>query len=173
MVRQTLVIVLVLLIPRCGWGGECDLQSYDADEVPNLDCPSPGEELVVPQLELPRSLAVEEGEQLEVPFDGALVARERLEVMGLRLRAVRYLRWLDRSQARQRADITQTATQRVHAAQLLQMTNHRDYYQALAEQSQGREAWYSSYWFGFVCGAVVAIILAGVSVYALAQLERT
>lgn len=171
MVRQALIVAIVLTIPRCTWG-QCGPQNYDQDVPPDFSCPSPEEEQLVPRLNLPRSLAVEEGETVEAPFDGALVARERLELMGLRLKAVRRLRWLDRRQSRLRVDIEQTAVQRVHSAQMVQMTNHRDHYQALAESAQGRDKWYSSYWFGFLCGAVVAVGLVALSVYALAEIEH-
>jgi hypothetical protein len=93
--------------------------------------------------------------------------------MGVRLRAVRRLRWLDGRYAQQRADIRGTATAQVHDAQQRQLIAHRDYYRTAAEQARGDLKWYSSFWFGFVTGAVVAVILAGVSIWGVSQLAET
>jgi hypothetical protein len=116
------------------------------------------------------SIAVERGETLEMPYDGALVARERLEVMGLRLVAVRRLRWLDRRQLLQRATIEQTAAERVHEAERQSLIAYRDHYRGLLDQRQADNKWFRSFWFGFIIGAVVALVLGGLAIYALSQL---
>lgn len=170
MVRQALILILTLLTPRIAWGQECVSQNYDAEETPDFTCPSPGEDMLTPRLNLLPSIAVERGETLDMPFDGAVVSRERLEVMGLRLVAVRRLRWLDRRELLQRATIEQTALERIHEAERQSLIAYRDHYRGLLDQRQAENAWYRSFWFGFVTGAVVALVLGGLAIYALSQL---
>lgn len=162
---------VVLLCPCNSWADDCLGQDYDSDEQPDFACPSPEEDLLVPRMELPASLAVDVGETVEAPFAGALVARERLEVLGLRLKAVRRLRWLDRQQNRLHKRIQQTAARQVHDAQIAQLTSHRNYYRDLAETAVGREKWYKSYWFGFLTGAVVTVGLVVAAIYFIAEIE--
>ena len=167
---KALVLLVVLSTPRSVWGQECGPQNYDSEDPPDFICPSPGEDMLTPRLNLMPSIAVERGETLEMPYDGALVARERLEVMGLRLVAVRRLRWLDRRQLLQRATIEQTAAERVHEAERQSLIAYRDHYRGLLDQRQADNKWFRSFWFGFIIGAVVALVLGGLAIYALSQL---
>jgi hypothetical protein len=98
-----------------------------------------------------------------------LVHRDRLVYLGLRIRALRRLRWLDTLQLTQRcliqtehaedvADIREDLL-RAQAADAERRATRAD------RQAQRAEAWWNSVWFGLVLGVVGAGLLVVLVAY--------
>jgi len=162
-------VLLLLALPRVVSAQTCVRQSYESAEPPDMDCPGPGEDVLVPELELPASLPVRRGETVLAPWDGALVHRDRLVYLGLRIRALRRLRWLDTLRLTERCTIVsehQEEVAQIREELLRAQAEDAERRAATAEQrSEGAEAWYRSVWFGIVLGAVGAGLLVVLAAY--------
>ena len=153
--------------------GECERQNYDSDEPPDFSCPSPDEDVLVPDFDLPASIPVEEGQSVLAPWPAALVARERLVYLGLRIRALRRLRWLDRQVARQRLEIEtryqRDVAQATISAEREQIASLRQYIERLEQSLSAETAWYRSTWFGLVLGIVISGALVAITAVVIAN----
>ncbi len=170
MKRLTTVVLLVALYPSQGLTQTvCGPQDYDSKQAPDFDCPSPEEEALIPRLNPPPSIPVHQGKVVEAPWDGALVHRDRLVEYGLKLKALRRLRWADRLYIAERyrieiEHVRETATIREGL-----LEEQAEYYseQALAAERRARSAtaWYRSWWFGFLSGTLVSAALVALAAY--------
>ena len=93
---RTLVIVLVasLTFAPVAWAAApCTKQIYtDHKNAPRYDCPGPGENSLVPRLQLKTSAVLELGKK--APWAGILMDKNRVMTLGLRIKALRRLRYL-------------------------------------------------------------------------------
>jgi len=147
----------------------CTPQNYALDEQPDFDCPGPGEaELIVPTT-APASVPVEAGQTITAEWSGALVHRDRLIYVGLRLKAVRRLRWLDTRLSVERAEIEETHRNEVAEANEEFCNQRVQHYQdqvATARAAVGRAgAWYRQFWFGLTVGLVISGALIALAAY--------
>jgi hypothetical protein len=167
---QQVVVFLVLLFPAAAFAEEsCGPQNYDADTTPNFECPSPGEADLVPNLRPPLAIAVREGQTVVSAWEGALVHRDQLILVGLRLQALRRLRWLDRFVGRARLEVEDTYRAELRQADAEFCDSRVQHYQEVAlaaEQTSSRaSAWYRSFGFGLAVGFLVSGLLVALAVY--------
>lgn len=169
----TTVIGLVLLYPSQGLTeiGVCGPQDYDSEDPPDFDCPSPTEEAMVPRLRPPESVPVRRGEEVAAEWDGALVHRDRLLEVGLRVRALRRLRWADRLRLAATYRIELTYAEEVCTARVEHMEAQRDAYReqwlAAERRAQAHQVWWRSPILWVAVGAVITVGLVLVAAYGL------
>lgn len=170
------VVLLVLLFPLTAWGQTiCPPQDYASEEEPNFDCPSPGEREMVPDLNPPASVPARTGVAVTPPWDGALVHRDRLVELGLRVHALRRLRWADTLRLAAQYAVGLEHAQELGRVQLEQMTAQRDAYrerwQAAEERASRAERWWHSPAFWVGVGIVVAGCLVALTAYGLSAVD--
>ena len=167
--RAFIVILFVFVSSQTAIAEVCGAQNYDGEDMPDFDCPSPDEEAFVPDLTPPPSVPVEAGAYVRVEWEGALVHRDRLIEVGLRLSAVRRLRWADRLRLRAEYDIRAQYAEEVCDARILHARAVSDEYQSSLNQANDRisssQAWYRSFSFGFVIGFIASGLLVALSIY--------
>ncbi len=179
MVRQ-LAVALVFLFPSTVTAQTiCGPQNYDLPQPPDFTCPSPDESGLVPDLNPPPSIPVQAGWKLlnaqgvvkNIEYDGAVVHRDKLIEMGLKLHAVRRLRWADRLRLKGEYDVGLQHCEDTHVAEEKLLKTQRDDIQARFTASQqavsDANAWYRSFWFGFVVGIISTGALIALVAYAL------
>lgn len=169
---RLLVLILVFLFPIPAFGQTvCGPQNYNIEDEPNFECPMPGEESMVPRLTSPPSVPVHLGDSVIAEWEGALVHRDRLIRMGLRIQGIRRLHWADRLRLRAEYDIRIEHRDEVCDARTERVQERVEIYQEALElaneQTRSASAWYRSWWFGFVLGVVSAGALVALTAYAL------
>jgi hypothetical protein len=149
----------------------CGPQNYDSETEPDFECPSPTELEMVPRLRPPPSVPVEVGDIVEAQWEGAVVHRDRLIQMGLTIRALRRLRWADRLRIHAEYEIRLTHQTEVCDARLEHAEERTEVYrEALGvanERVSSAQAWYRSWWFGYLMGVLSAGALVALTAYAL------
>ena len=170
---RTLAVLLILLYQSVVFGQEleCVEQNYDsAEERPVFDCPSPGEISMVPDYAPPDSIPVAMDDYLVAPWDGAFVHVNRLLEMGMRLKAVRRLRWADRVRLLEEKRLELSHAEEMAAAHReYAATRIEQYREAITEaNNRTRQAtvWYRSWAFGFLLGVVSVGLVAALGIYA-------
>jgi hypothetical protein len=150
----------------------CTTQDYTKEKpAPNFDCPSPLEETLVPNPEVGPKASVALTATKPAPWDGILVDKDRLIQLGLRITALRRLRWMDTLKAQDVLAAEKKLITDSKKADLDLITSQRESYKAQLVQTQKElskaTAWYRSWTFGLIVGAVttsaVAITLAYVA----------
>jgi tetrahydromethanopterin S-methyltransferase subunit B len=145
-------LIVILLWSSAVRGEECATQNYDSDQEPNFECVGPGEQLFSAQSTPPNSIPVREGQSIVAPWEGALVHRDRLINFGLKIMALRRLRWLDRLRLREQNLIE------INYRERLAENSNGFNEQLIATCNQTVErvsAWYKSFWFGLTLGLIV------------------
>lgn len=147
----------------------CGPQDYDSEQAPNFECPSPEEEALVPRLHPPSSLPVRQGDTLTAPWDGVFVHRDRLILNGLKVTALRRLRWADRLHIaeRYRVELEHARATGTIREELLEEQAEFRQERALAAERSARRAnvWYRSWWFGFLLGTLTSTALVALAAY--------
>lgn len=169
---RLLIIVLIFMWPSVASAERhCGPQNYDSADQPDFDCPGPGELELRVDLNPPASVPVHQGQEVMVEWDGALVHRDRLLEVGLNLRAVRRLRWLDRLRLAEEYEIRILYERRVAEARLQFAQQQRDVYRdratAAERRVQSANAWWRSPALWFAIGVVVAGALVALTAYGL------
>lgn len=147
----------------------CGSQDYGSATPPNFECPMPGEEAMIPRLQPPASISVSSGETLTAPWEGALVHRDRLVLVGLRVQALRRLHWADRLRLQEEAAITLEHAQELCGARIERVEaisqSYQDALDRANEQTHSANAWYRSWWFGFILGTATTTALVALATY--------
>jgi hypothetical protein len=145
--RAVIIFLVLSLLPVSGYGQrQCHKQIYSDPLIqPDFDCPSPGEEELLPQ---------------PAPWAGILMDRDRIFMLGMRIQALRRIRWIETLGCAERLE-----AEIDHISQSKQVTlnlciKQRDNYKKQVEVAQ-KEAikaykWYRSPVLWFVTGFVVA-----------------
>ena len=132
---------------------------------------SPEEAAMVPSLSPPASVPVKAWDELVAPWDGAMVHRARLIQTGLKITALRRLRWADRVRLRSEAEAELEHAQALAAARLEHMQAQRDAYVERLEAAEARaessRVWWRSPVLWVCVGAVITIGLVLVTGYGL------
>ncbi len=92
------IILLALLLALPAWAAPCPTGSYDKDVEPSYDCTSPGEDVVLRPGSHGKSVALEKG--AKAPKAGILLEKGKVIDLGMRVKTLRRLRWLDRKAGR-------------------------------------------------------------------------
>jgi hypothetical protein len=169
-VRQTLIFALIL-DSICFAQGICGPQDYDSSEQPDLDCPGPGEQAMVPQLHPPASIPLVAGETVTAQWPAALIHKDRLIELGMLVRAVRTLRWLDRLRIAREYEILSEHADQISAMQIELFEQQRvDYEQQLQmahEMIEKRSKWWRSPVLWFTVGVLTTGALVALTAYGL------
>lgn len=168
-VLRSFVVVLILVYPLSALGNECFEQDYDSEEAPDFGCPGPGESSFSADLNPQPSVPLVRGESFTPSWDGAFVHADRLIDIGLKLRAVRRLRWLDRVRMTEEYQLRLEHERRVAEVSMRHATKRLDQYKRALDQANERtgraQAWYRSWPFGFLVGVVATGLAVGLGVY--------
>jgi len=160
---RTIVSVLVLLV-CCGdvYAADCGPQDYEADKDPDYDCPGPDENYVVPKLEYRPAVTIEKG--ATASFSGLVLEQNQVLQLGLRIKGLRRLRYLDTQKAAKTHLAEMDLQKKLSAADTKLVEAQRDNYKEQAVQLQkdlvSERAWYRSWTFGFVLGALITTTAA-------------
>ena len=165
---RMLTLALALLLCSRAWAEPCGPQAYTAKTEPRYDCPSPGEEALVPKVQ-PRE-SEELKEKAPAPWAGVLMDRDRVLSLGLRIQAIRRLRWMDGQLAADRLAAEQRLLQQQSKAELELRTSQRESYKeqlrTTTEELVSARRWYRSWTFGVIVGVVVTSAAAIALAYA-------
>ena len=152
-----LLLVITQLWPVAAFA-DCPRQDYANPKVePDYNCPGPDEEAMVPQLQMRDSAELLKG--AAAPWDGVLMDRNRVLYLGLRVKALRRVRYIERQGFAQKLEAESTFLKASSKADLDLRTSQRDSYKEQLVQTQKdlarAHAWYRSWAFGLVLGIVV------------------
>ena len=152
--------LIILLCAAPSWAQTpCAKQIYtDQKSEPDYNCPSPGEDSLVPRLQLKTS--VELDVKKPAPWPGILLDKNRVMTLGLRIKALRRIRWQETLGWQDRLENEKQFQVAMFQATLTLRTSQRDNYkdqaQALQEEVTRLNKWYRSPTFWFATGFVVA-----------------
>ena len=154
-------------------GAPCVEATYaDPTREPNYACRGPWEDLLVPDTRSQPSVGLPKGKVISLPaldYDAVLLDRAKVLELGLRIEAIRRLRWMDLHRSADLLAIEQrylrdTAAEKDKLAQSQVSSYRTQLQQSQAELSSAR-AWYRSWTFGVIVGVVLtAATVAGVAV---------
>ena len=165
-----LVFVLILLYATPAHTEEqCTKQIYTDREVkPDFNCPGPGEEGLLPKLELKKSVALELKQP--APWAGILLDRGRVLTLGLRVKALRRLRWEDMMYCGEMAGAEVDYVEQSGQIEVELRTSQRDSYKqqvvVLEKERDRLNSWYRSPILWFSVGVVVTAAGTVAAVYA-------
>lgn len=174
MTKTCLIVPALILYSSTSFAQEdCGYQNYESDERPDFGCVSPGEEFMVPDLQPPPSVPVMPEETVEAQWPGAFVHKDRLIQLGLRIRALRSLRWVENLRLRHEYTIRLEHAEEVSAARLQLLTEQRAMYEEqlrlATEQLDRQSSWWRSPILWFSVGVVVTGALVALSVWGISE----
>lgn len=167
-----LILTLALLIPLPAHAEPCGPQDYTKGApAPNFDCPSPLEETLVPKPEHGLKDSIKLLTSKPAPWDGILMDSDRVIQLGLRITALRRLRWMDTLTAIDKTKMEVKLVEDSKKADINLVTSQRESYKFQLQETQKELAkerrWYRSWTFGLIVGVVttsaVAVTLAYVA----------
>jgi hypothetical protein len=163
--RVFVAIVLMALVPTRAYSAKeeesCGPQDYNSDELPNFECVSPGENELVPTINAPPIVQVNEGEQIIPEWDGALIHKDKIIEIGLRIVRLRFLRWMDGFRLRTGYKVDSEYEEEEQSIQLELVTAQKDAWKAVAEEAQAEIARSNAWWRKPVVWAVIGAVIAG------------
>lgn len=167
---RKLVILLALLgLTAPAWAQQpCTTQDYsDYSKQPDWTCPGPDEGLLVPDMTFRPSIglgadsAYQRSDQtglVKLTYPAVLMDKDKVLQLGLRIQALRRLRWLERHKMSDVVEVERrhmsdrlTAKLKLEQSRVKEVVQQRD--QARKERDSAR-AWYRSWTFGLVVGVV-------------------
>lgn len=157
------ISIVVLIIGLCdvSWAKEpCTVQNYaDLGKEPRFDCPGPVENVLVPSVSFRPSVGVKAGKSIKPDYDSILMDKVKVVQLGLRIQALRKLRWVERHKDDKRWEIERSYLSDIHKAKagLLQhqVDNWKDQAKRAREERDEARAWYRRFSTGLVAGIVV------------------
>ena len=165
--RAIIIFLGLLLLPATSYGQDrCPKQVYsDPSKQPDFNCPGPGEDALMPQLKTRSSVGLEPTEP--APWAGVLMDRNRVYLLGLRIKALRRIRWEEIMGCGEILNaeidyITQTKQATIDL-RTSQRDNYREQTKDLQKEVVELNKWYRSpaLWFatGFVVAAAGAVVV--------------
>jgi hypothetical protein len=157
---RILALVLSLLLAAPLHAQEqCPKQTYtDPAKEPDYSCPSPGEDHLVPKLQLKASTKLLVGDR--APWTGILMDSGRVMVLGLRIEALRRLRWEDTLYCAELAGAQVDYVAQMAQAELELCISQRNNYKSQTKRLQKEVIkaykWYRSPALWFTAGFVIA-----------------
>jgi hypothetical protein len=164
--RVVAVFLCAFLSASLALAQPCVPQKYnDPKTQPDYSCPSPGESALVPHISLRTSTELTKGKA--APWTGILMDPNRALVLGLRVKALRRLRWMDEISHQDKLANEVEFFKKTSEAERNLLTSQRDSYRdqtkELQRQLASERAWYRSWAFGVVVGVLtttVAVVAA-------------
>lgn len=122
---------------------------------------------IVPKIATRPSAAIDVN--TPAPFTGILLDPQKIIALGLRIKALRRLLWLEMQDRQKIISIEREAAEDIGRAELELALTQRDACQDKAERLQaeieGQSKWYKSWSFGYTVGTAVSLVSIGL--YAL------
>lgn len=163
-----ILIIAISLWPTLGHAGDqCAKQIYGDPKVePDYSCPGPGEDAMVPKVQLKTSAALKLNQK--APWEGILLDTNRVLVLGLRIKGLRRLRYQDMRTAERVLDAKVKYDAAMYQATINLRTSQRESHKKQAQDAKAEvrrlNKWYHSktFWFtvGFITAAAGATALA-------------
>ena len=144
------------------------MQIYtDQAREPNYDCPSPQESVLIPDLPEKTSTELRIGQP--APFDGIFLDKNRVLVLGLRIKALRRIRYVETTSSARTLKAEVEYQQKLAKTQQDLLSSQVDSYKKQLQNAQEELAkerkWYKSWTFGVVVGTYSSIFVASAMVY--------
>jgi hypothetical protein len=170
-------VVLILLWSAQAMAAPCVEQNYsDPKAPPDFSCPGPGESVMVPEIDtrpskgLPKGTEIKLADRLiKLDYDAVLMSRNKTLELGLKIKGIRRLRWLELHRAKDLMTIERKYVSDRYQSQLdLEKIRTKT---AVSQRDQAREqrdtarAWYRSWTFGLIVGVVITTAAAGTIAY--------
>lgn len=171
----TFLLVFALVPELSAQSSICEVQNYESEITPDFDCPGPEEEGLIPDLNPPPSVPVEESREIVAEWEGALVHRDRLLQVGLTIKGLRRLRWADRLRLRREYDIYLEYVEETERIRRELVESQRDAFEERLVLSQQRteraQAWWRSPALWFAIGFISAGAITALTAYALSAVN--
>jgi len=156
-------LIILILLSSPAYALDCPRQDYtDPKKQPDYSCPSPGEDSMVPRINLKAS--VELKKQAKAPWAGILLDTNRVLLLGLRIKALRRIRWVETTQFQERRLIEKTYLEKEYKAEKTFLAKQRDNWKKQAmdayKELESKRRWYNSRSFWFATGVVVTAAAA-------------
>jgi hypothetical protein len=168
---RAIIVALILLWPCIAIAADqCTKQIYsDPNVEPDYSCPGPGEDAMVPKIQLRAS--VELKAKQASPWSGILMDKNRVLVLGLRIKGLRRIRWQENNTCRESLAAEKKFMEDSFNATIKLRTSQRDSYKAqnvdLRKEIVRLNRWYRSPTFWFVTGVLVTAAGATALAYGL------
>jgi hypothetical protein len=165
-----MIALLVLPAPLRAQNPQCLAQDYSNPQMePSYACPGPGEDALVPNLNPKASVPLKLG--VPAPWEGILLDKDKVLELGLRISALRRIRWMETTSAEEKLANEVKFTTQSLKADLDLRTSQRESYKQQVTQLQTElakeKAWYRSWTFGVVVGVVVTTVAVVAVAYAI------
>lgn len=167
---KTAVILALLGLWAPAWAQPqpCTTEDYsNPSKQPDWACPGPDEGILVPDATFKPSVGLDAGSQVTkkgdqkgvlLDYPAVLMDKEKVVQLGLRIQALRRLRWLERHKAKDLVEIERkymsdrlTAQLKLEQSRVKEAVLQRD--DARKERDSAKK-WYRSWTFGLVVGVV-------------------
>lgn len=159
--RHVAVLVLLFFFPMAVHAADagCVAQDYaNFNKEPDWSCPAPGEDALVPKLEIANA-TVSLSRDAKAPYTGMLLDQNRVVQLGLRIQGLRHLLWIQAKQDQEFLEVEVAHVTNVAKLDLQATTAQRDNFRnqvtQLNVELERRNAWYRSWTFGLVLGVVL------------------
>lgn len=162
-ILRLVCVVSALFYFQVAYAEPCGPQLYtDQVKEPNYDCPSPLENILTP--DLPELPSVELKKADPAPRPGILLDVNRVLTLGLRIKALRRIRWMETTAAEKKLESEIKYQQKVGEAKekLLQsqVDSYKGQLQTAQQDLEKERKWYRSWSFGLVIGIVTTTAAA-------------
>ena len=164
-------LITLLFLTSTAWADDpCTEQNYsDAGKEPRYECPGPGESAVVPDIPTKPTKGLERGATItpsnkkykpfKVEYDSVIMSRGKVIELGLKIKGLRRLRWLDMHKGAEALAIERKFLSSTWKAKLeLRDSQVASYKKQLVTARQERDAaraWYRRFSTGLIAGIVV------------------
>jgi hypothetical protein len=154
-----IIIPLAFLLSTTASAQTCPKQDYQGKTQPNYECESPGEADLLPDLQFQHS-SLELKVGTPTPWPGILMDKDRAIQLGLRIKALRRLRYLDGQACREKQEMDADFFQKEHQ---LETNALRSSLEVAQQELKNEQKWYKSVWFGVGVGVVITagVIIGG------------
>ncbi len=155
----------------------CIQQDYsNPDKAPNWECPGPEESIVLPDIKFMPSVGLKAGssyipntsnDSIILNYDSVIMDINKVLQLGLRIKGLRRLRWIDRHKNAELNEIERNFIKTQMQVKLdLAMTQAKIY----KEQRDRANRWYHSWSFGFASGIASVLLIEVVTVIVFSHL---
>ena len=158
-----IVLLCIWCVPAHARDPKCAKQNYlDVSTEPDYNCPSPGEDVIVPPLQLMASVTLDPNDSRMniIPWAGILMDKNRVLMLGMRIKALRRLRYLDFRSNTEELTLSESFLQANCKINTKLAIAQRDNYKkraiSLNAEIAHRNKWYRSGPFWFATGVVTA-----------------
>lgn len=158
-----ILVIIAMLFPGLTAAETCPRQRYDdPQKQPDYNCPSPGEDSMVPRVTLKASVELKKA--AKAPWSGILLDQNRVLVLGLRIKSLRRIRWTETIQYQERRKIESEYLKHSHALEKTFIAKQRDNWKKMAKEAYeelvSHRKWYNSRSFWFAAGMIVTAAAA-------------